>query len=163
MEHGLRTAARQTGSCHSSAAARQQRTSGQTRATYPCLGALAISHRLPRLGATATQGFVVAWHFPNAYADLLQKQKQQGVVAASERRREGHLYAERFSDLAAVTAHLVAQRGDLEQRTRAFRAAFFDSTLPPAVLDQVVDLAIAEAQGWMRQLAAIHKLKNQGL
>jgi uncharacterized protein (DUF608 family) len=109
---------------------------GIRKATWPCLGALAATHRLAGIGAEARQGFVVSWHFPNAYSDLTKKQKQQGVKP-TDRRFEGHAYTARFADARAVASHLTAQRSDLEGRTRAFQRAFYDSSLPPTVLDQI--------------------------
>jgi len=75
-------------------------------------------------GATLDHGFVVAWHFPNLWDE------HKGRV-------EGHHYANRFADSAAVAAHVIGMKADLVGRSRAFQDAFYDSTAPANVLDQV--------------------------
>ena len=75
-------------------------------------------------GAVLEHAFATAWHFPNLW-------NEQGTHL------EGHAYAARFPDSTAVALHMVARRADLVDRSRAFQDAFYDSTAPGYVLDQV--------------------------
>lgn len=61
-------------------------------------------------------------------------------------------YAERFADLDAVTAYWREQYGALRERTKRFSDCFYDSTLPPEVLDAVAaNLTILKSPTVLRQ------------
>jgi non-lysosomal glucosylceramidase len=75
-------------------------------------------------GDTLAHGFVVAWHFPNLWDE-------------HRTHVEGHAYAARFAGSAEVASHVIERKGDLVGRSRAFQDAFYDSTAPGYVLDQV--------------------------
>jgi len=74
--------------------------------------------------------FVLSWNFPNVlnYFDIVPAQR--GKIFRNH-------YAERFMDAWASAEHLVQNLAGLESESRAFREAFFSSTLPPYVLDAV--------------------------
>jgi uncharacterized protein (DUF608 family) len=96
---------------------------GKKRAMERLWSTLARSARLEP-GASLDHGFVVAWHFPNLWDE-------------HKTHIEGHRYAGRFGDSAEVAAHVSENKADLVGRSRAFLDAFYDSTAPARVLDQV--------------------------
>jgi uncharacterized protein (DUF608 family) len=79
--------------------------------------------------------FAATWHFPNLYA-AAPPQGYPRVVKPSGR-LEGHYYDNFFNDAAEVARYVIRTRRTLEAQTRAFHRDFFDSSLPPYVLDQV--------------------------
>lgn len=99
------------------------RETGKKRAMDRFWSTLGRSAALPP-GGSLDHGFVVAWHFPNLWSE-------HGTHV------EGHHYAGRFADSAEVAAHVAVNRADLVGRGRAFLDAFYDSTAPAYVLDQV--------------------------
>jgi uncharacterized protein (DUF608 family) len=99
------------------------RESGRKRAMERCWSTLGRSLRLEP-GAALDHGFVFAWHFPNLWDE-------------HKTHVEGHHYATRFGDSAEVAAHVVQNGADLVGRSRAFQDAFFDSSAPAYVLEQV--------------------------
>lgn len=93
-------------------------------------------------GSTTLKGkawehrFALAWHFPNLYPDVTAHGKAQGLQP-DRSRTEGHYYERDFADAAAVARHVVKGWNRLEAATRAFHDEFYDSSLPPFVLEQV--------------------------
>ncbi len=79
--------------------------------------------------------FVMTWHCANLYSDATRKSKAQGTAA--DRRLEGHYYGTFFDSASAVAAYLIENRERLKNETAGFHRRFFDSTLPPFVLDQI--------------------------
>jgi len=96
-----------------------------TGATTNC--ALMVPLRLGP-GEARTVTFVLAWHFPNRYADY--QAELQGY-------RIGNRYATRFADAPAVAAWVMANRERLAAGTRLFHDTLYDSTLPWWLLDCV--------------------------
>ena len=76
--------------------------------------------------------FVLAWHFPN--------------------HPNGHEYAGRFSDAAAVAHYVLHNRDRLAGDTRRWHATYYDSTLPHWLLNRlhstVSNLATGTCQYW---------------
>ena len=74
--------------------------------------------------------FILSWNFPNVlnYFDIIRERR--GSLLKNH-------YAERFADAWAAAEHLAANLEPLERETRRFRDAFFESTLPPYVLEAV--------------------------
>jgi uncharacterized protein (DUF608 family) len=68
-------------------------------------------------GDSHTFTFVLAWYFPN--------------------HKEGHVYATRFNNAADVARDLLANRERLSAETRAWRDAYYDSSLPYWLLDRL--------------------------
>ena len=87
---------------------------------------LAVTRTLPA-GRKWDHTFLVAWHVPNRYAE--------GKTVP--RRLEGYYYANHFNSAAAVGRYLAEQLPRVTEQTRRFHKAFFDSTAPAYVLDQV--------------------------
>jgi non-lysosomal glucosylceramidase len=81
-------------------------------------------------GEEVTLPFILSWHFPNVlnYFDIVPEQR--GKIFKNH-------YAERFKDSWEAAEYLQANLARLEKDSRAFRDAFFASTLPPYVLDAV--------------------------
>ena len=81
-------------------------------------------------GGEVVLPFVLAWHFPNVlnYFDIVPG--QQGKILRNH-------YAERYPDAWAAATRLASDLQGLEKSSRLFRDAFYDSTLPPYVLDAV--------------------------
>lgn len=69
--------------------------------------------------------FVLSWFFPN---------RPNSWSAQAETLVRNH-YATRFDDAWAVARYVIEHQNRLEEQTRRFHAALFDSTLPAAVLD----------------------------
>ncbi|HNR32533.1 MAG TPA: GH116 family glycosyl hydrolase, partial [Candidatus Hydrogenedentes bacterium] len=76
--------------------------------------------------------FVLAWHFPN--------------------QQNGHHYAARFEDAAAVARYVLDHHDRLSADTRRWRDTYYDSTLPYWLLDRlhsvVSNLATGTCQYW---------------
>ena len=75
-----------------------------------------------------TLPFILAWNFPNFldYFDIVRDQR--GGMFRNH-------YAERFPDAWAAAEHLFKNLPELERGTRQFHNLFYNSTLPPYVLD----------------------------
>jgi non-lysosomal glucosylceramidase len=72
--------------------------------------------------------FYLSWSFPNFldYFDLVRSQRGQMFL---------NQYATRFADAWAAAEYLDTNLPALERQTRRFHEVFYDSTLPPYVLD----------------------------
>ncbi len=81
-------------------------------------------------GEEAVFPFVLAWHFPNLLNYFDNVPSQQGKIYKNH-------FADRFPDAWAAAEALAAGAAPLEAESRKFQKAFFDSTLPPYVLDAV--------------------------
>jgi len=89
-------------------------------------GALASTVRL-KPGESKSAAFIIAWHFPNRYADW-------GYLA-DPKCRVGNMYNNWFADAQAVCDYVAANYARLSSETRLFRDTFYDSTLPYWFLD----------------------------
>jgi uncharacterized protein (DUF608 family) len=109
----------------------KQRPFGET-----LTGALGRRLKLPP-GEEARVTFLVTWCFPNR-------------VERGERR--GNLYANRFSDAAAVIRYVSENFERLAGQTRLWHATWYDSTLPHWLLDRLFSttstLATSTCQWW---------------
>ena len=92
------------------------------------VGVLA-QHAAIRPGDTARLRFLVAWYFP-WYVNYWNP-------GGSPAPRWKNYYATRFESASAVAAYAFQHWDRLEAQTGRFRDAFFDSTMPAAVLDRV--------------------------
>ena len=100
---------------------------------------LAVSRRLAPKGRL-DHTFLVTWHVPNRYAE----------GQAMPRRLEGYYYANHFRCAGEVAGYLAEHLPGLTEKTRRFHHAFFDSTAPRAVLDQVnSQLNTFVTSGWL--------------
>jgi uncharacterized protein (DUF608 family) len=110
----------------------------------PLEGAFPVQSAL-RVGSVASQAelgpgeervteFLIAWYFPN------RPRAWMGHIlddANRDQRIRNH-YAMRFRDALDVADHVVREMPRLEGRSRAFAAAFHETTLPPSVLDAAI-------------------------
>jgi non-lysosomal glucosylceramidase len=79
-------------------------------------------------GQTATLPFVLTWHFPNLTNTWNSEEAVKG-------KRIGNWYATQFADAWEVARYVIAEEERLEASTRAYHHAFYDTTLPAAVVD----------------------------
>ena len=96
-------------------------------------GSLTVEHVLAP-GEARDFEFRLAWHFPNRprgwNGNIIHDDPNLGE-------RVRNAYAVRYPDAWAVATDLDARLPQLEQATRAFVTALYDSTLPEPVLDAV--------------------------
>ena len=81
-----------------------------------------------RPGEEKTVTFVLAWHFPNHFADYQDNLAQYRI---------GNMYNNWFDDALAAARYAVGNLDRLTAETRLFRDTFYDSTLPYWLLDCV--------------------------
>src|SRR5262249_54867190 len=95
-------------------------------------GSLAVSDLLTPRGEQSFE-FVLAWHFPNRpkawHGWRTPGEYREGIVR--------NFYATRFGDAWEVGRYLHDNASSLEQKTRAFHASLYDSTLPVELVDAV--------------------------
>ncbi len=89
-------------------------------------GALMATVHVPA-GKTVEVPFLLAWHYPNKYAN--------------DNTLMGNHYATQWPDARAVLREAVANYPTLRSRTERFRKTFYDSTLPYWLLDCVTSQA----------------------
>lgn len=99
-------------------------------------GTVRMHAKLPP-GEEKTFRFAVAWHFPNGYY---------------AGRRVGQRYARRFGSADDVIQYAYMNRDRLIAATRLWRDTYYDSTLPPWLLDRLhstaANLATATCEWW---------------
>src|SRR5258708_6613062 len=101
-------------------------------------GALAVPFTLAP-GESRNVTFSVAWHFPNRYFDY-DDRHNVALLGFSDPKSKfwvGNQYANRFRSALDVAAYVQANAPRLTRLTRLARDTFFDSTLPPALIDAV--------------------------
>jgi len=113
----------------------KNRDTGQPEALERCFGTIARSETLDGKDSTLDHTFVATWHFPNLYAQAVDVPWWRDLQPAE--RLEGHYYAQFFDTASDVAAYVCDNLDDLHDRTRSFHDAFFDSSAPPYVLDQI--------------------------
>jgi len=91
------------------------------------VGTLGLRATLEPFGE-AVLPFYLSWSFPNFldYFDVVRSQRGQKFL---------NQYATRFADAWASAEYLDKNLASLERETRRFQEIFYDSTLPPYVLD----------------------------
>lgn len=94
-------------------------------------GSLGIVHRL-RPGEQQEFEFILSWSFPNRPRGWLPRIFAAGTDSIPLMK---NYYATRFTDSHATARHLAENLPRLEEQTRAFHGALFDSSLDPAVTD----------------------------
>jgi uncharacterized protein (DUF608 family) len=98
-------------------------------------------------GESATYPIILAWHFPN----VAQSFGVAGGPSAAPPTWQS-FYAAQWSDAEAVAGYVRENLNTLRERTGAFQAALFSSTLPPYVIDAVAsNLAILKSPTVLRQ------------
>ena len=106
------------------------KATGKLRAMERLFASVARSGRLAR-GQSLAATFLATWHFPNLYGRYADRMEMDPD------RFEGHYYANFFGRAAEVAEYVAGNLDDLRARTAAFRDAFYASSLPEFVLDQV--------------------------
>lgn len=114
---------------------REERTSRGNCPEQIVYGSVARSATLEP-GRKVDHTFILTWHFPNRYTspgnDLPSPEETDNT-----RRFAGHFYANRFADAAAVAEFMARENRMLTTRTHGFLDAFYASSAPEFVLDQV--------------------------
>lgn len=102
-------------------------------------------------GATRTIVVRLSWYVPRT---SLRTGTDPGPKAPDDAQRETHVpwYAGRHDSPAAVASEWRTRYAELRQRSEQFAKAFYDSTLPPEVIDAVAaNLTILKSPTVMRQ------------
>ncbi len=132
----------------------RDKATGLLRADPRCFVTIGTHTTLRRRDDKLHHTFALGWHFPNNYAkgnqalaagyleDATFPGNSAGTsadAASGKRARplEGHLYATHFESAVAVARYALKERIRLLADTTAFHRAFFDSSLPAFVLDQI--------------------------
>ncbi len=141
-------------------AARNRRdpATGELRADPRCFVSIACEYLLSYAGESFDHTFALAWHFPNNYArppqdahllaGYMEDENFPGNAADDPNAQrqaaaryvppiEGHHYEHFFDSSEAVARYALAERTRLDAESVAFHRAFFDSSLPEFVLDQI--------------------------
>ncbi|MDW8310368.1 MAG: GH116 family glycosyl hydrolase, partial [Verrucomicrobiales bacterium] len=108
-------------------------------------GAVAASVRVPA-GETVEVPFLLTWHYPNKYNDT--RNHPEGIWI-------GCHYATLWPDAAAVAREAAEKFEELKERTRAFRRAIYDSTLPWWLLD-----ALTSNAAIIRHIGVVFRIAN---
>ncbi len=95
------------------------------------VGSLGLLASVPPAGEVSLP-FILSWNFPNVLNDfdIVPSRAKKGTILRTH-------YSEVYPDAWAAADHLQRHLEPLEKESRAFREAFFSSTLPPYVLDAV--------------------------
>lgn len=122
---------------------------GRPWAKHACFSTIGRTVRLARAGDTIGHTFVATWDFPNRHCRRLVGDEPGPVgyleassdsakpPAKANRHIEGHYYSNFFSSSAEVAAYAAINATRLREETRKFHDAFFASSLPGYVLDQI--------------------------
>jgi non-lysosomal glucosylceramidase len=122
---------------------------GGVWAKHKCFSTIGRTVRLEKAGDTLEHTFVATWDFPNricrkpgetrfgpaGYLEASEGGQISGRV--EEPHNEGHYYSNYFHSSADVAAYAVKHIARLREETRKFHDAYFDSSLPGYVVDQV--------------------------
>jgi len=108
---------------------------GKKVAMEYCFSSIAASGTVTAKKRTFSETFIVGWNFPNLYARKPQKSNDEPEIRGD--RIEGHYYNNFFSTSTDVIAYMADNLPKLHRETARFNDAFFDSTAPAWVLDQV--------------------------
>jgi non-lysosomal glucosylceramidase len=95
-------------------------------------GCLAVPFHI-RPGQTAAVEMVIAWHFPNRYADFDQFGRESDTPRTAP--WIGNHYTEVFPDAQSVVLHYAQHREALRSASSRWADAVFASSLPAAVRD----------------------------
>ena len=88
-------------------------------------------------GESAEFRFVLSWYFPNRVHNWDQRKADGSCGCDCEQEAVRNRYAARFNSAWEVSKYLVENLERLEELTRTFHGALFNSTLPAHVLDAV--------------------------
>ncbi len=122
---------------------------GRVWAKHACFSTIGRSMKLEKKGDSLEHSFIAAWDFPNrpgrrtgetrfgptGYLEAMAG--GPAVVTGNTAPNEGHYYSNFFDSSIAVMDYAVQNRDRLHHETKRFHDAYFDSSLPDYVLDQV--------------------------
>jgi uncharacterized protein (DUF608 family) len=122
---------------------------GRPWARHACFSSIGRTVTLPAKGRGFHHTFVATWDFPNRYGRL-PGEGEFGVANNFQEPTpdpvrpeggipplEGHYYSNFFRSAGEVAVYAAEKAGWLRESTRQFHDAFFDSSLPVPVLDQI--------------------------
>ena len=118
----------------------QDEKTGRPWAKHDCFSSIGRTVTLKQKGQKLEHSFVATWDFPNRYGrspGAAEPGKAEGCQGAATLPLEGHYYSSFFHSAGEVAAYAVEAAGMLREETRKFHDAFFASSLPGYVLDQV--------------------------
>lgn len=98
-------------------------------------GALAVPFTLAP-GEARTLTFVFAWHFPNRYVSWSQN-RFYGLADERSKFWIGNQYNHWFRSALDVAAYVEQHAEQLTRETRLAHDTFYDTTLPPALIESV--------------------------
>ncbi len=104
-----------------------------------CFSSIGVDHLLGQ-GEAFEHTFVLAWYFPNRYGavtDTPEPVDGDYDLGLEQTRIVGHYYNNFFGSSEEVGLYLAGNQEDLTERTLQFREDFYNSSLPPFVLNQV--------------------------
>lgn len=116
---------------------KSNKETGAVTAMPRCFSTVGSHGVLTGMGDSIRRSFAFCWHFPNLYAAPEKIEHDVPPPAGAVGKLEGHYYNRFFKSATDVAAYACRERDRLESESRGFHGAFFDSSLPPAVLDQV--------------------------
>ena len=121
---------------------------GRPWAKHDCFSSIGRTVLLDHKGAGFEHSFVATWDFPNRYGRAPDEPDTDRLVGWQEPPQplnpeaaglplEGHFYSNFFRSSGEVAAYAAEAAARLRGETRKFHDAFFASSLPGYVLDQV--------------------------
>lgn len=109
---------------------------GKTQAGERCFSTIAESFKL-KAGDKKEHSFAAVWHFPNCYAEKISGDVVKDNPKVDRSLIEGHYYDNFFSNSSDVAQYISENKNNLYKKTLEFFNAYYDSTAPSYVLDQV--------------------------
>lgn len=150
---------------------KKDKETGKYAALERCFSSIGRTVRLEP-GEEIEHRFIVAWHFPNLYAQpvddqignlagYLEEEASTAGAKAAERPIEGHYYSKFFSSAGEV-AHYAVEHGErLATETRKFHRAFYSATVETWLLDQInSNLNTFRTSSWLTRAGAFGILEG---
>lgn len=108
---------------------------GKKQAMEFCFSSVGHTARLAKKGDKLEHSFIAAWNFPNNWARKSENQSKGTEIIADH--REGHFYSNFFADSTEVIDYCQKNQKRLYKQSRSFHDAFFNSSAPGFILDQI--------------------------
>jgi len=127
---------------------KKDKETGKYAALARCFSSINRTVRLEP-GKEITHRFVMAWHFPNLYAQPVEDQsgnlagyleeedEGDGSTDSTAKPIEGHYYSNFFDSASDAVDYAIKEADRLEKQTRDFHDAYYSATIDPWLLDQV--------------------------
>lgn len=97
------------------------------------------SQKVIEPGGTELFEFILTWHFPNRVKGWADSMEALEDVKNGNYETVRNYYAEKFTDAWDVADYMSKNRGRLEELSRTFCDAFYQTTLPGYVLEAVAN------------------------